>query len=150
MTEPRTAPALQDWMKHHIARYQATDGEEGYLWDVGLEGGKQVETLLLTTIGRKSGQPLTLPLIFSRTDNGYAVIASKGGSPEHPSWYLNLQSNPEVQVQVKADKFKARARTAGPEERAAIWKRMAAIYPPYDSYQAGTGREIPVVVLERV
>lgn len=150
MTEPRTAPALQDWMKHHIARYLATDGEEGYLWDAGLGGGEMVPTLLLTTIGRKSGVPLTLPLIFSHAGDDYAVIASKGGSPEHPSWYLNLQANPEVQVQVKGDKFRARARTASPAERAALWRQMAAIYPPYDDYQASTDREIPVIVLERI
>lgn len=150
MTEPRSAPALQDWMKHHLARYLATDGEEGYLWDAGLGGGEVVPTLLLTTTGRKSGEPFTLPLIFCRTDNGYAVIASKGGSPAHPSWYLNLQANPEVDVQVKADKFRARARTVGADERTALWKKMVEIYPPYERYQASTDRQIPVVVLERI
>lgn len=150
MTEPRMAPALPDWMQQHLQRYLATDGKDGYLWDAGLAGGEKVPTLLLTTIGRKSGVPLRLPLIFCRTDNGYAVIASKGGAPEHPSWYLNLQANPEVEVQVKADRFRARARIAGAEERAALWKKMTAIYPPYDEYQAATHREIPVVVLERL
>jgi deazaflavin-dependent oxidoreductase (nitroreductase family) len=151
MTEPKISPALPGWIKDHLTRYLATDGADGYLWDASLGGGEGlVPTLVLTTIGRKSGEPLTLPLIFSRTDTGYAVIASKGGSPEHPSWYLNLLANPEVHVQVKADKFKARARTAGAVERAAIWQQMVAVYPPYDKYQASTDREIPVVVLEPV
>jgi deazaflavin-dependent oxidoreductase (nitroreductase family) len=151
MTEQRISPKLPAWIREHLARYIATDGADGYLWDAALGGGEgMVATLLLTTTGRKSGEPLTLPLIFCESSYGYAVIASKGGAPKHPAWYLNLQANPDVHVQVKADKFNARARTANSAERAELWKKMVAIYPLYDKYQASTDREIPVVILERV
>jgi deazaflavin-dependent oxidoreductase (nitroreductase family) len=151
MTEPRISSNLPDWIKDHLRRYLATEGADGYLWDATLGGGEGlVPTLILTTKGRKSGQPLTMPLIFCESETGYAVIASKGGAPAHPAWYLNLEADPIVQVQIKGDKFKARARTAGPQERATLWKKMVAIYAPYDKYQKATDREIPVVVLERI
>ena len=146
-TEPRELPA---WIKDHVSRYLATNGEDGYLWDASLGGGKGlVPTLLLTTVGRKSGRILTLPLIFGRSGPDYVVVASKGGAPAHPAWYLNLEANPDVQVQVKADKFKARAHTATAEERATLWPRMVEIYGPYTDYQKKTEREIPLVVLHR-
>ena len=151
MTVQRISPKLPAWIREHLARYIASDGADGYLWDASLGGGEgMVATLLLTTTGRKSGEPLTLPLIFCKTEHGYAVIASKGGAPAHPAWYLNLQDDPRVHVQVKAEKFEARARTADPQERAALWQKMVEIYPPYDKYQAATSREIPVVILEPV
>src|SRR6202044_723042 len=114
----------------HVSRYLASDGADGYLGDASLGGGKgMIATLLLTTIGRKSGQALTLPLIFGRSGPNYVVVASKGGAPAHPAWYLNLQANPEVQVQVKAEKFKARAFTAGPQGRGGPWAKMVGHLP---------------------
>jgi deazaflavin-dependent oxidoreductase (nitroreductase family) len=77
-------------------------------------------------------------------------VASKGGADEPPAWYLNLVANPEVRVQVKADKFAARARTATPEEKPDMWRQMVATWPAYDEYQQKTRRDIPVVVLEPV
>ena len=140
---------LPDWIHDHLARYIATDGADGYLWDASLGGGKgMIPTLLLTTVGRRSARLLTMPLIFGTSGPNYVVVASKGGAPTHPSWYLNLQASPEVQVQVKADKFKAHAYTAGPEERPALWKKMVEIYAPYAQYQTKTERQIPVVVLK--
>jgi deazaflavin-dependent oxidoreductase (nitroreductase family) len=109
-----------------------------------------VATLLLTTTGRKCGRTLTLPLIFGRSGPDYVVVASKGGAPNHPSWYFNLEANPEVRVQVKADKFAARAHTASAEERARLWPKMVEIYAPYADYQQKTQRQIPVVVLQRL
>jgi proline iminopeptidase len=91
-----------------------------------------------------------MPLIYGEADGKYIVVASKGGAPTHPGWYLNLVVQPAVEVQVRADRFRATARTATGEERARLWQTMAAIYPPYNAYQAKTQREIPVVVLERV
>jgi deazaflavin-dependent oxidoreductase (nitroreductase family) len=120
------------------------------LWDASLGGGQGlVPTLLLTTTGRKSGNALTLPLIFGEFDGEYVVVASKGGAPAHPAWYLNLQANPEVKVQIKGDKFTARARTGNSTERAALWPKMVEIYGPYAQYQIKTNREIPVVILRR-
>jgi deazaflavin-dependent oxidoreductase (nitroreductase family) len=150
MAEPSGSKELPDWIKNHLARYVATDGEEGYLWDATLGGGKgMVPTLLLTTIGRKSGRELTLPLIFGTSGPNYVVVASKGGAPAHPAWYLNLDANPTVKLQVKADKFTARAHTANAQERATLWPMMVDIYGPYADYQKKTDRQIPVVVLKR-
>ena len=126
-----------------MRRYIASGGQDGHLW----EG---VTTLLLTTTGRRSGQTRTTPLIYGRDGDRYLVVASRGGAPTHPSWYENLAAQPLVQVQVMADRFKARAHTATAAEKPALWKTMAAIWPPYDEYQARTPREIPVVILERV
>jgi deazaflavin-dependent oxidoreductase (nitroreductase family) len=151
MSEPNKPNELPSWIKDHISRYVATNGEDGYLWDSTLGGGKgMAPTLLLTTTGRKSGKALTLPLIFGLSGSDYVVVASKGGAPAHPAWYLNLEANPLVRVQVKGDKFAARARTADARERVALWPRMVEIYGPYEHYQAKTERQIPIVVLTRV
>ncbi|MFT5484071.1 MAG: deazaflavin-dependent oxidoreductase (nitroreductase family) [Halieaceae bacterium] len=150
MLEPRISPTLPDWIKDHLTRYLATDGEDGYLWDSAFGGGEgMVTTLLLSTVGRRSGVTLTLPLIFGETATGYAIIASKGGAPAHPAWFLNLEAQPEVTVQIKGETFTATARVVEGAERETIWKMMQGIYAPYDSYQAATERLIPVVVLER-
>jgi deazaflavin-dependent oxidoreductase (nitroreductase family) len=151
MAEPNKASELPAWIKDHVARYVRTDGADGYLWDASIGGGKgMVPTLLLTTTGRKSGQALTLPLIFGRSGPDYVVVASKGGSPTHPAWYLNLQAKPDVRVQVKGEKFVARANTASAADRAALWPQMVEIYGPYADYQIKTDRQIPVVLLKPV
>ena len=105
--------------------------------------------LLLTTTGRKSAAALTLPLIYGRDGERHLIVASRGGAPDHPAWYKNLAANPQVKLQVAADKFAAKARTATGAERARLWTAMTKIWPAYDEYQAKTTREIPVVVLER-
>ena len=129
--------------QEHVDRYRATDGEEGHEW-------RGTQTLLLTTTGRKSGEERTTPLIYGRSGDDYLIVASKGGAPEPPAWYLNLDADPEVGVQVKGDRFKARARTATAEEKPGMWRTMTAEWPDYDDYQSKTDREIPVVVLERI
>ncbi len=128
----------------HVRAYRETDGELGHDWMNGSS------TLLLTTKGRSSGEPRTSPLIYGRSGDDYLVVASNGGSPEPPSWYQNLQEQPEAELQVLGDRFKARARDATPEEKPAMWREMTGHWPPYDAYQKKTDREIPVVVLERV
>jgi deazaflavin-dependent oxidoreductase (nitroreductase family) len=146
-----TPRELPDWIRDHLRRYRESDGADGHMWDSKVAGGPgPVPTLLLTTTGRKSRRPLTLPLIYGKSDGGYVIIASKGGAPAHPAWFLNLRDDPTVDVQVVAQKFKARARVASGAERAALWKQLAAIYPPYNDYQKRTEREIPVVVLEPI
>ena len=121
------------------------------MWDSAPVGGPgPIPTLLLTTTGRRSGKSIVMPLIYGEANGSCVIIASKGGAPQHPGWYLNLVAHPEVEVQVAADRFRAKARTATEAERAELWKKMALIYPPYDAYQAKTEREIPVVVLERM
>ncbi|WP_406037214.1 nitroreductase family deazaflavin-dependent oxidoreductase [Micromonospora sp. NBC_00898] len=132
------------WVADHIRRYVETDGAEGHEWRPG------VWTLLLTTRGRRSGKLRRTALIYGRDGDAYLVVASQGGAPEHPAWHLNLLAEPEVRVQVGAERFTARARPATPEEKPRMWRTMTAIWPAYDEYQTKTDREIPVVVLERV
>jgi deazaflavin-dependent oxidoreductase (nitroreductase family) len=129
--------------KEHVDRYLATDGEEGHQW-------QGTTCLLLTTTGRKSGEQRTTPLIYQRSGNDYLVVASKGGAPSPPDWFFNLDANPDVTVQVLADRFPARARVARAEEKPQMWQIMTKAWPAYDDYQAKTEREIPVVVLEPV
>ena len=129
--------------QEHVKRYIETDGEEGHDWQDG------VPVLILTTTGRRSGEERPTPLIYGSRGDDYLVVASKGGAPEPPAWFLNLSEQPDVQVQVKADRFTARARTATAEEKPELWRTMAEIWPAYDEYQGKTDREIPVVVLER-
>lgn len=129
----------------HVRRYRETGGGEGYDWRNG------TTILLLTTVGRKSSQPRTTPLIFRTDDDGRpVVVASKGGAPEHPDWYRNLKANPEAEVQICDDVFSAIARDAQGKEREALWAKMAEVWPDYDEYQTKTERVIPVVVFERV
>ena len=137
--EPRALPA---WIAEHLKKYQATDGADGHLWN-------GVPTLLLTTTGRKSKQPIVLPLIYGKDGDRYVIVASRGGAPDHPGWYKNLVAQPAVKLQVAADKFTARASTAKGTERARLWSAMTKIWPAYDDYQSKTTREIPVVILER-
>ena len=127
----------------HVRRYRETGGEVGHVWRRG------AKTLLLTTRGRKTGEPTTTPLIYEQAGDAYVVVASKGGAPQHPGWYRNLAKNPDVEVQVKDDVFKAHARTATGEERERLWRLAAQQWPDYDAYQTRTEREIPVVVLEQ-
>jgi len=135
-------PALPAWIAEHLAKYQATDGADGHLWN-------GVPTLLLTTTGRKSGEARTLPLIYGRDGDRYVIVASRGGAPDHPGWYKNLVAQPRVRLQVAADKFAARASSAQGAERSRLWQTMTKIWPAYDDYQRKTTREIPVVILER-
>ena len=149
MNAPIPAPGMRPSQHEHLQRYLKTGGEDGHLWLSDRNPGlPAAPTLILTTTGRTSGTRYLNPLIYGQFGSNYVVIASKGGAPAHPAWYLNLMAGPEVDVQVKANKFRARARVATGEERTSIWKKMAVVYPPYDEYQAKAGREIPVVVLE--
>ncbi|GGV37402.1 nitroreductase [Streptomyces longisporoflavus] len=129
--------------KEHVQRYVETDGEEGHDW-------QGTTVLILTTTGRKSGEPRSTPLIYRRHGDAVLVVASNGGADTPPLWFRNLEANPEVQVQIKGDRYTARARTATPDEKPGMWRTMAATWPAYDEYQEKTDRSIPVVVLERV
>ncbi len=138
------------WIAEHIKLYR-TDPEKARLWDSTPLGGPGIlPTLLLTTKGRKSGEPRALPLIYGTVDDSHIVIASKAGMPTHPLWYRNLEADPECELQVGAKRVAARARFAEGEERERLWKQMAEIYPPYNDYQKATERTIPVVVLDPV
>ena len=125
--------------KEHVRVYRETGGERGYHW-------RGTTILLLTTKGRVSGRERTTPLIYRSDDSAWVVIASKGGAPDHPDWYKNLEADPEVTIEIKRDRIPVRAETARGTERTRLWRLMTEVWPPYDDYQKKTDREIPVVV----
>jgi len=126
----------------HVRVYRETGGERGYEW-------RGTTILLLTTNGRRSGEERTTPLIHRTDDGGWVVVASKGGAPDHPGWYKNLEADPEATIEVKAERIPVRAETAQGEERERLWRLMTKVWPDYDAYQRRTDRQIPVVVLTR-
>ncbi|CAN5673011.1 nitroreductase family deazaflavin-dependent oxidoreductase [soil metagenome] len=140
--EPEVKDSPTAWVNKHIQQYEETNGETG-----GTFYG--VPSLLLTTIGRKTGNRIRTALYYDRFGDAYVVVASSGGAANHPQWYLNLDANPEVEVQVMADKFDAIARTATPAEREILWPQVVKLFPQYAVYQTKTEREIPLVVLDR-
>lgn len=150
MSDPIIEASTAGWIAQHREKY-LQDGAAGHLWDSTFAGGPGLlPTLLLTTIGAKSGQKSVMPLLYGKVEGGYAIIASKGGDPKHPGWFHNLTKQPECTVQVAAEVFRARTRIARGAERQAVWEQMAAMYPPFTAYQAKTSREIPVIVIEPI
>ncbi|MBF9127566.1 nitroreductase family deazaflavin-dependent oxidoreductase [Plantactinospora sp. S1510] len=138
--EVRDSPT--GWVSAHIRRYLETDGRDGHDYN-------GFPTLLLTTRGRKTGTPRRTPLIYGRDGDRYVVVASNGAAVHNPQWYLNLTADPEVRVQVRADRFTALARDVDPTEHSRLWQLMAGIFPTYETYAARAPRQIPVVLLER-
>jgi deazaflavin-dependent oxidoreductase (nitroreductase family) len=144
MTTPDTVhDSPTGWVAEHIREYVQTGGAQGQIW-------QGVPTLLLTTTGRKTGAQRRTALIYGQLGDSYVVVASQGGAPTHPAWYLNLSEHPDVEVQVGPEVFAATARTATADERATLWPTMAAIWPAYNDYQTKTSRQIPVVVLDPI
>ena len=138
------------WIAEHIELYK-TNPEAAHMWDSSALGGPGIlPTLLLTTRGRKSGEPRSLPLIYGNHGDSYTIIASKGGDEAHPFWFLNLEAEPTCQLMVGAKPVSAIARIAEGAEREGIWEKMVEIYPPYVDYQKATDRVIPVVVLDPI
>ena len=141
---------VPDWISEHLRIYRESGGRQGHLFDTSFAGGgTAVPTLLLTTVGRRSGASHTMPLIYGEVDGKYVLIGSKGGAPTQPAWYHNLCAQAQVELQVGPEVFAARARTAQGAERTSLWQHMVALYPPFLEYRHKTSREIPVVVVER-
>ena len=130
------------WVADHVRRYVTSGGEAGHRWS-------GMDTLLITTRGRKTGALRRTALIYGQDGERTIVVASNGGKENHPNWYLNLLEDPEVRVQVGAEVFAARARPATAEERRRLWALMVAIFSGYETFRKKTSREIPVVILER-
>jgi deazaflavin-dependent oxidoreductase (nitroreductase family) len=128
--------------EEHVRVYRETDGQRGYHW-------RGTTILLLTTEGRNSGESRTTPLIHRTDGDRWIVVASKGGAPKNPSWFENLQANPEAVIQVRDEVVPVLATTAEGEERGRLWSRMTEVWPAYDEYQTRTEREIPVVIFTR-
>jgi len=140
--------ALPAWISKHVRTYIATDGRDGHMWDASAVGGKgAVSCLLLTTRGRRSGKSFVHPLVYGEDAGTYIVVASKGGADTQPQWYFNLLAGPDVEVQVAAKRFTARATLANGAERERLWSLITQVYPPYDDYQAKTTRQIPIFTL---
>ena len=138
------------WVAEHLRRYRDSGGAEGHLFEATVAGVPGlVPCLLLTTIGRRSGEQRTSPLFYGTAGEAYVIIGSKGGADTPPGWYLNLRANPTAEVQVGREQFTAYARVATGQERERLWEQMAQMAPPYRDYQQKTQRELPLVVLEK-
>jgi deazaflavin-dependent oxidoreductase (nitroreductase family) len=138
------------WVTEHLRMYRESGGAEGHLFDATIAGVPGlVPCLLLTTLGRHSGEKRTAPLFYGTAGEAYVIIGSKGGADTHPDWYLNLRANPTAEVQVGREHFTVRARVATGQEREQLFEQMAQMAPPYRAYQQKTKRELPVVVLEK-
>jgi deazaflavin-dependent oxidoreductase (nitroreductase family) len=142
---------LPNWIREHAELY-LRDGAAAHDWDSTPVGGDGIcSTLLLVTIGRKSGRKLGIPLVYQNTGSGsYCIVASKGGSHRHPEWYLNLVANPKVEIRVGSSSIDVAARVAHGPERERLWKLLVSHGDTLRKYQERTEREIPVVVLEPV
>jgi deazaflavin-dependent oxidoreductase (nitroreductase family) len=153
MADAKLAPKMQEWQVEHTNLYLRSGGKDGHVMKRTPPGGyPEMDTysLLLTTTGRNSGEKYVFPLYYGKAGNSYIIVASKGGAPDHPGWYKNLLTNPEVEVQVGTEKFKARATTTTGAERARLWQEALKFWPPYADYEKKTDREIPVVVLDPI
>jgi deazaflavin-dependent oxidoreductase (nitroreductase family) len=138
-----------NWQDAHTKAYLESDGAEGQLVDFTPGGGfDNTPCLILKTTGRKSGEAKLLPLIYGEDGGNFVIVASKGGAPKHPAWFLNLEANPDVEFQVGAKKYRGEARSVEGAEHDRLYKYMEGVFPPYTAYQARTERKIPVVVLE--
>jgi F420H(2)-dependent quinone reductase len=127
----------------HAGVYRATGGKL-----FGRVGKSPI--LLLNTVGRKSGRKRTSPLLYVMDGEDFVIIASKGGAPNHPAWYLNLKANPDATVEVGDREVRVRAEEVDSEEKVRLWQKMVEMYPSYDNYQTKTKREIPLLVLHPV
>lgn len=150
LDKPYVGRIIKVMSEVNTAIYRWTGGLLGSTWRVGAAFPRGIPILLLTTIGRKSGQPRTAPLLFIEDGNDVIVVASHGGLPKDPLWYKNLQANPDCEVQIKRRKMRMRARDAAPAERERLWPKLVGHYPDYASYATWTDRVLPIVVLEPI
>ena len=141
-SQEKIADVFLRWMtKANTWVYRATGGR------VGAKFMRGAPVCLITTVGRRSGQKRTVALIYLQDGADVILVASKGGMPHHPQWYLNMEANPDVEVEIGTTITPMKARRASDEEKAAYWPKLVAIYPDYEDYQARTERNIPVMVL---
>ncbi len=136
-----------DWMNRHLDAYLKTGGKLGHLVDFTPQGSQRTPCLILHTIGRETGQPLLVPLIYGKDGENFIVVASNEGAPTDPGWVLRLQADPKVKFQVAEVKYTGTAEIVPEPERGRLFTKMTAIYPPFADYPKQTGREIPVVLL---
>jgi deazaflavin-dependent oxidoreductase (nitroreductase family) len=146
-----TAPGMHEWQEQHLHCYLQSGGTEGHFYDFGPINDEGYQPIcLIKHVGRKTGRTLILPLIYGMVEGEIVIVASKGGSPTHPAWYLNIAASSEVEVQVATQAFRTTWREPVDTERQRIWDQMVAIYPPYAEYQESTDRLIPLVLMKPV
>ena len=138
-------PSPQQWVRDQVEQFEATNGAEANT----LMGKAEWPIVVITSKGARSGKLRKNPVMRVEHDGVYAAVASKGGAPEHPTWYFNFVEHPEVDLQDGPEKHTYAVRVAEGEERAAWWERAVSQYAPYAEYQQKTDREIPVFLLER-
>jgi deazaflavin-dependent oxidoreductase (nitroreductase family) len=148
LDSPSTVSVIKALSTANTWLYRKTGGRIGKTWRIGSALRKGVPICLLTTTGRKSGRPRTVPLCYLADGERVVLVASQGGLPDDPQWYKNLVADPAVEVQVGTTHRRMTARTAGPGERDDLWPRLVELYADYASYQTWTKRTIPVVVCE--
>jgi deazaflavin-dependent oxidoreductase (nitroreductase family) len=141
--------ATLEFVAQHRNRYLSSGGRDGHVLDYRKLGGHRfTTTLLIETIGRKSGERRITPLIYGDTGGEVAIVASKGGADVHPGWYFNIKAAKEVTIQIAGQAFRCAWREPQGEERGRIWEFMAELYPPYREYQKATPRQIPIIVFQ--
>ncbi|MEJ7838167.1 MAG: nitroreductase family deazaflavin-dependent oxidoreductase [Thermomicrobiales bacterium] len=144
MTTPEPiSDSATGWVSDHIRTYVESNGSQGHIW-------RGMTTLLLVTRGRKSGTLRRSALIYGEDAGRYLIVASNGAAKNNPAWYYNLLENPEVDLQVGAEKFRATATIASSDEKPRLWKIMSDIFPTYNDYEKKASREIPLVILTPV
>jgi F420H(2)-dependent quinone reductase len=150
LDRPSTTRVIKLMSTVHTRMYRLTGGRLGKNWRIGSAARQPVPVCLVTTIGRKSGQRRTVPLVFMRDAAKVVLVASKGGLPDNPQWYGNVTANPAVEIEIGKQRAAYKARTASGDERAQLWPKLVAMYADFASYQTWTDREIPVVICEPV
>ncbi|MGB3698678.1 MAG: nitroreductase family deazaflavin-dependent oxidoreductase [Gordonia sp. (in: high G+C Gram-positive bacteria)] len=146
LDSPIVAHLIKVGSRLNTRLYRLTRGKLGGTWRVGAALSKPAPVCLLTTVGRKSGQERTVPLLFLRDGDAIVLVASQGGLPNNPSWYYNVRDEPAVRIQIGDDERAYRARIADDAERARLWPQLVELYADFDTYAAWTDRTIPVVV----
>jgi len=150
-TSDEIANARRDWKAEHMGMYLGSGGTEGHIVDLRDIGGHRfTTTLLLKTVGRKTGKTRITPLIYGDTGGEVVIVASKGGADAHPAWYLNIKDQSELCFQVASQAFRGTWREPDGAERGAVWAFMEQIFPPYKGYQASTARVIPLVMMSAI
>jgi deazaflavin-dependent oxidoreductase (nitroreductase family) len=149
LDSPTTGTVIKWMSRANTWAYKATGGRVGGKWRLGSKRfGDVPEVGILTTTGRKTGEPRESPLLFLREGDRVILVASQGGRANNPMWYLNLKANPQVSFRIRSEVLALRAREASEAERAAYWPKLDAMYPDFANYRAWTDREIPIIICE--
>ena len=150
-TSAEIAKTRRDWKTEHLGMYLGSGGAVGHIVDLRDVGGHPfTTTLLLQTVGRKTGTTRITPLIYGGMGGEVVIVASKGGADSHPAWYLDIRNSDEICFQIATQAFRGTWREPDGAERTAVWEFMVGVFAPYRNYQASTERRIPLVMLSAI